>query len=555
MRSDYVTMDRRDFLRCAGLGVFIRPGSEIGADIVICGGGVGGCAAALAALEAGCTVVLTEESDWIGGQLTSQGVPPDEHQWIEDFGATRTYLSYRHQVRQHYQQYYGLTDVARAATYINPGNCAVSRICHEPLVSLSVLQALLLPWVSNKRLQVLTETTPVGADVMRDRVFAVRARGPTGDMSLTGKLFLDATEDGGLLPLTGTEFVTGAEEDTGEMHASSNTGPHNMQAATWCFAMDYVEGADNIADPPDAYAFWSTYVPPLNPPWSGPLLHLTYTDPITLEPRKASFDPRPGAQTQHFNLWSYRRLIDPVNVEGNGYASGITLVNWPQNDYMSGNLFGQPDAAAHQVGAKELSLALFHWLQTEVPREDGTTGWPGLRLRGDVMGTTDGLAKRPYIRESRRIRARFTLKEEHVGVEAMAQWNGGSADDQRSVRFEDSVGVGSYRLDLHPSTGGDNYIDVATLPFEIPLRSLIPERIGNLLPACKNLGVTHVTNGCYRLHPVEWNIGESAGCLAAYCSSNDILPAAVADSARHLRRFQRLLQARGVELHWPQSFY
>ena len=33
----------------------------------------------------------------------------------------------------------------------------------------------------------------------------------------------------------------------------------------------------------------------------------------------------------------------------------------------------------------------------------------------------------------------------------------------------------------------------------------------NLLPACKNLGVTHITNGCYRLHPVEWNIGEAAG--------------------------------------------
>jgi len=39
----------------------------------------------------------------------------------------------------------------------------------------------------------------------------------------------------------------------------------------------------------------------------------------------------------------------------------------------------------------------------------------------------------------------------------------------------------------------------------------------NLLPACKNLGVTHITNGCYRLHPVEWNIGEAVGALAAFC--------------------------------------
>jgi hypothetical protein len=42
-------------------------------------------------------------------------------------------------------------------------------------------------------------------------------------------------------------------------------------------------------------------------------------------------------------------------------------------------------------------------------------------------------------------------------------------------------------------------------------------RVRNLLPACKNIGATHITNGCYRLHPVEWNIGESAGLLAAFC--------------------------------------
>src|SRR5439155_18948690 len=82
--------------------------------------------------------------------------------------------------------------------------------------------------------------------------------------------------------------------------------------------------------------------------------------------------------------------------------------------------------------------------------------------------------------------------------------------------FSDSVGVGSYRIDLHPSSGGDNYLDVSSLPFQIPLGALIPRRVENLLPACKNLGVTHITNGCYRLHPVEWNIGEAAGALAAF---------------------------------------
>ena len=61
------------------------------ADVVIAGGGLGGCAAALAALRNGLRVVLTEETDWIGGQLTQQAVPPDEHRWIESHGCTQSY--------------------------------------------------------------------------------------------------------------------------------------------------------------------------------------------------------------------------------------------------------------------------------------------------------------------------------------------------------------------------------------------------------------------------------------------------------------------------------
>ena len=63
---------------------------EYSADIAIIGGGLGGVAAALGALRAGRTVILTEEYDWIGGQLTSQAVPPDEHTWVEQFGVTRS---------------------------------------------------------------------------------------------------------------------------------------------------------------------------------------------------------------------------------------------------------------------------------------------------------------------------------------------------------------------------------------------------------------------------------------------------------------------------------
>jgi hypothetical protein len=124
--------------------------------------------------------------------------------------------------------------------------------------------------------------------------------------------------------------------------------------------------------------------------------------------------------------------------------------------------------------------------------------------------------------------------------------------DARPVRFDDSVGVGMYRIDLHPSTGGDNYIDVESVPFEIPLGALVPVRTENLLPAAKNIGTTHISNGAYRLHPVEWNIGEATGELAAFCLEESVRPQDVLADPDAVRRFQTRLVEAGVELHWPE---
>ncbi len=235
-------------------------------------------------------------------------------------------------------------------------------------------------------------------------------------------------------------------------------------------------------------------------------------------------------------------------------SSGISLINWPQNDYWLGPLVGKDvpaaQAAQHVARAKQLSLSLLYWLQTECPRPDGNAGWKELRLRADVVGTADGLAKAPYIRESRRIRAEFTVTERHVGTEARRRFL--KSQDVSAEAFPDSVGVGSYRIDLHPGTGGDNYIDVSSLPFQIPLGALIPRRVENLLPACKNLGTTHITNGCYRLHPVEWGIGEAAGALAAFCLEQRATPRSVRNTGKLLGAFQAWLVKQGVEIEWPR---
>ncbi len=80
----------------------------------------------------------------------------------------------------------------------------------------------------------------------------------------------------------------------------------------------------------------------------------------------------------------------------------------------------------------------------------------------------------------------------------------------------------------------------------------MPKRLENLLPACKNLGVTHITNGCYRLHPVEWNIGEAAGALAAFCLRQKSEPRAVRKKPSLLKSFQDSLVDEGVPLSWPK---
>ncbi len=147
----------------------------------------------------------------------------------------------------------------------------------------------------------------------------------------------------------------------------------------------------------------------MKPAWSGPLLSWKMSDPISLKERSVSFDPCNIGTG--LNLWLYRRIADRSNFARGTYASDVCLVNWPQNDYWLGNLVevSAEEAQKHLRRAKELSLSLLYWMQTEAPRPDGKGGWKGLRLREDLVGTDDGLAKYPYIRESRRIRAEFTV--------------------------------------------------------------------------------------------------------------------------------------------------
>ena len=419
MKNSANQIGRRDFLKTVGLAaplmftatnaviagetnsvplnmVSSRP-KELSADLVIIGGGLGGCAATLAAVRNGLNVILTEETDWIGGQITQQAVPPDENKWIETFGGTRSYQKFRTGIREFYRRNYPLTEKARADKYFNPGNCWVSKIGCEPRVALAVLYEMLAPFIGNGQVQILLKHKAVSAATTGDRVEAVRVLDldSGSETLLHAPFFADATEQGDLLPLTKTEYALGAEaaSETGEPHAKEKAEPGNLQGFTFCFAMDYLAGEDHTIDRPRDYAYWHDFSMTTSAQKNYRFLSFDEADS-----KKIGFDPEARK-----GFWTYRRIADRDLFAPGFYRGDLTVVNWPQNDYSFGLICDVSEAEAKKQldRAKQLSLSLFYWLQTEAPRPDGGTGWKGLRLRTDVVGTSDGLAKYPYIREGR----------------------------------------------------------------------------------------------------------------------------------------------------------
>ncbi|HKU96281.1 MAG TPA: FAD-dependent oxidoreductase [Vineibacter sp.] len=521
---------------------------ELRCQLLVFGGGLGGVSATRTAVALGIDVILVEELDWLGGQLTAQGVPLDEGPWIETGMRSRSYGQFRERLRDYYRRHYPLSGAARACIELNPGMGNVGSLCVEPTVAVRVIDDLLAPYVSGGRVSVLRRHRLVSAARDRDRVLGLELQRLEDGTTLfvAADLVVDASETGELLAAADVEHVFGAESQstTGEPHAIAGAAdPFDQQALTWCMALDYRPGEDHTIDRPDDYALHRTL---RIDGWPGPQFSWVVSDHVTHRPLTRQLFAGDTDEAYLFDLWHARRIAWRRNFEPGVYASDITVANWPQMDYWRRPVIGvaPQEAAAALREARQFSLAFLYWMQTEAPRHDGGIGYRGLRLRGDVLGTADGLAKQVYYREGRRIQAEFTILEQHVGVQARA---GLSAAES----FADSVGIGAYRIDLHPSTRGRDTVDIDSYPFEIPLGALLPVRVDNLLPACKNIGTTRITSGAYRVHPVEWSIGEAVGALAAFALRQGIPPRGVRASGERLTDFQALLSDLGVPLRWP----
>ncbi len=510
--------------------------NELTCDILIVGAGTGGAAAAMSACSLGYSVIMTEPTQWVGGQLSSQAVPP---------GATARYRQFRSQVRDYYRNNRPLTESALKNPLLNPGEGWVSRICFEPRLAHQIIMQTLQPYIQTGLLRILFDTQPIMAETDGDRVLSVTFSSAHHAelLVVSAQYILDATELGDLLPMTGTEYVTGAESQaqTGELHAlTGDANPEQVQSFTWCALLGYAPNHPHPIEKPNNYEYWRDVVPP---GWRNGLLDWTTYNHEGNAQTWTLFDD--GPKGFYGSFFTYRRIISRGIYTAAHQPQEATVVNWPQNDYVFGNIIDKPaDVAAHHLQAsRELTTSLVYWLQNEAPRVDGGVGWSGVQLRPDLAGTPDGLAIAAYHRESRRIQAQFTVLEQHVSAENQPGSN-------KSPAFWDSVGVGHYTIDIHNGAGGAAAFSIKTLPFTIPLGALIPVRMQNLIPACKNIGVTHITNGCYRLHPIEWNIGESAGLLAAMSIKHGAAPADIRSNKALFADFRTMLHHQGIQTEW-----
>jgi hypothetical protein len=507
--------------------------TEIACEILVVGAGLGGTAAALRAARLGRSVCLIEETGWPGGQISTQGVSAlDEHQYIEAFGGTAAYYEVREGIRDYYRQHYWLTPAARDDPLFNPGNAWVSSLAFEPRVGAAVLEAIMAGPHDSGVLQVFYHTRAVEAEVYEGRIASVLTRHLENGALLRFRaaFVLDATDLGDLFPLTATAYAAGEESraETGEPSAPEVADATSVQSFTFPVAVEFCPGETHTIAKPDGYEQNRT-----SQPYS-----FVYTPWDPAAPAYRMFEAAPGT---YGPFWTYRRALDATNFDDLRIPHDVSILNWSSNDFRGGTVIDRlpGEQAVLYRQARNLSLGFLYWLQTEAPRDDGGTGYPELRPRPDIMGSADGLSQMPYVREGRRLRAQRTILEQDISA--------ASQPGPRAARYDDTVGIGFYPIDVH---GKDRTASTDTWPFQIPLGALVPLRTRTLLAAAKNIGTTHLTNGAYRLHPVEWAVGEAAATVADFCLRAGATPQEVAGRPDLIRRLQIHLLDQKVPLYW-----
>ena len=487
-------------------------------DLVVVGGGVGGCAAAIQAASSGLSVAVLEESDYLGGQIAGAAVST-----MDDLGRTRhgLYAEFIEYVRSHYSELGTATNICLWGGDTIATEPQVARDFFMGLLSEAGADIYLLTRVKNA---ILDGNRVVGAEAERkieelDEIIVISA-----------DVFIDATECGDFLPLAGAAYRAGASlSDNIDLQM-------NVQDITYVAVVKKYPGGLRedlrMPGPPPLYELYA------------PKFRKTVT---------VSGDRWPG--TYPFDIPShnaYRALPDPENLENRARIVGDdpktwqfitkTCINWA-NDF-PGNGGGSPglpvayieDPEYRKKAGREAmnkTLAFIWYMQSELGMTDwsvddspGYGGWfsNGWESADDPLlpAPFAPILRRfppfPYVREGRRI----------VGIETLAQSDiSGAAGAPR--RFAHGLALGEYPVDVHGSHL-DRYMEhefnesSETFPrtwtsgrgvFQIPFGVFIPKSVDGLIAAEKNISVSRMAGGAIRVQPAVFHTGQAAGAIAA----------------------------------------
>jgi len=488
--------------------------SEPKCDVIIAGGSTAALAAALASAREQRLTCLLEPTDWPGGQMTSSGVSAIDFSHITSNGIR---LGPESQRAENLEKTFFTWMQALNG---NPGGCWVSDKCYEPapFVQNQINPAM----AAEPNLKVFLNTVVKSAETKDRRIVSIKAiqRTPvsgTGyeryfsediadwyspansekftktSLTFTGRegqmpIFIDATEFGDLLVLSGAPWLQGIEDADGSLKNNDTCG----QATVYPIAA--VLNAQPVAEGPNPF----------------PVKHPNFYNFKTTS-RLFSWS----------EIWTYRRLKGKA---GTGPMAGdISMQNWnPGNDYPYGYLFLTKEKALAQksdwIGgvnidtlreAERHAIGWYYYFKSKAPAEfAGRVGraW-------NIFGTGTGLSKMPYLRDTRRS---IGLNDFVLKFEDLASTN---RKDITGEQFQDRVGIGSYVADFHglETCKLPAYMNRSeTLPFFIPFRALTNKDFDNFLVAGKTMAQSFHANAATRLHPIEWHSGIAAGVAAAH---------------------------------------
>ncbi|MEA5259882.1 FAD-dependent oxidoreductase [Arcicella aquatica] len=196
-------------------------------------------------------------------------------------------------------------------------------------------------------------------------------------------------------------------------------------------------------------------------------------------------------------LWDCQQMKTYGQLQNDKY-----MINWPinGNDFYV-NMVEMNDVQREEAiqKAKDHTLNFVYFMQKEL-------GWNTLGL-ADEFPTADKLPLIPYHRESRRIHGLATANMNHLE----------KPFEQSEPLYRTGIAVGDYPIDQHHGKNKDapDLYFVPVPSFNIPLGSLIPDNVEDLIVAEKSISVSNLVSGASRLQPVVMGIGQAAGTLAA----------------------------------------